>query len=72
MGTQTLTVLIAFAAVMLTLAGMTLATLRGMRSEMRAGLDAIDSRLASVEQGQAHLAGVREGIREALSIRGPA
>ena len=69
---QTLTIFIAFAAVMLTLAGMILATLRDMRSEMLARLDAIDSRLASVEHGQAHLAGVRQGIREALSIWGPA
>ena len=68
METQTLAILIAFAAVMLTLAGMILATLRGMRSEMRARLDVIDSRLAPVEHGQAH-PGV--SLTEAYDLGGP-
>ena len=60
----------------LALAGLILATTRGIRAEMRAQLDRMDKRLdelsvrvSRLEQSQAHTAGLIEGIRDSLFDR---
>ena len=64
MSIELITVLLTFATVTLTLAGMILAGLRGMRVEMRKRFDGMEARLAKVEQGQAKL----EGLLEVLAF----
>lgn len=66
MSIELITVLLTFAAVTLTLTGMILAGLRGMRAEMGKRFDGMEARLAKVEQGQAKLEGKLEGLLEAL------
>lgn len=68
MSIELITVLLTFAAVTLTLAGMILAGLRGMRVEMRKRFDGMEARLAKVEQGQAKLEGKLEGLLEVLAF----
>lgn len=64
MSVELVTVLPTFAAVTLTLAGMTLAGLRGMPAETRKHFDGMEARLAGVEQGQARPEGKPEGLLE--------
>lgn len=68
MSIELITVLLTFAAVTLTLTGMILAGLRGMRAEMRKRFDGMEARLAKVEQGQAKLEGKLEGLLEVLAF----
>ena len=68
MSIELITVLLTFAAVTLTLTGMILAGLRGMRAEMGKRFDGMEARLAKVEQGQAKLEGKLEGLLEVLAF----
>ena len=69
MDVQTITIILSIVALGLTMCGMIMTTQKNLRTEIRERFDAIDKRLAVLEQGQAHLAGVWEGIREAWDIR---
>ena len=82
MTTEIMAVLLSFATVALTLTGMILASLRGMRIEMRkrfdglevrmdrleGRMDKLESRLTGLEQGQAKLEGKLEGLLEAFAL----
>ena len=64
----TINILIALAAVTLTLGGMIYGAFNALRTEMRTELRAINLRLTSLEQSQARLFGYREGFAEAVGI----
>ena len=82
MNTEIMVVLLSFATAALTLTGMILASLRGMRIEMRkrfdglevrmdrleGRMDKLESRLAGLEQGQAKSEGKLEGLLEAFAL----
>ena len=75
MTTEIMAVLLSFATVALTLTGMILASLRGMRIEMRkrfdgleVRMDRLEGRLTGLEQGQAKLEGKLEGLLEAFAL----
>ena len=65
--------LIAILSVGVALAGFLAASLRNLRTDLRADLQqvradvrALETRVAAVEQGQARLEGLLEGLREAI------
>lgn len=64
MDTTTISILIALAAVAVTLAGLIIGSFASLRSELRA----INARLLALEQGQARLEGFREGFAEAVGL----
>ena len=64
MDTTTISILIALAAVAVTLAGLIIGSFASLRGELRA----INARLLALEQGQARLEGFREGFAEAVSL----
>ena len=79
MDTPTINILIALAAVTLTLGGMIYGAFTSLRNEMRSEIQAFRSevnaqfgevnvRLLALEQGQERLLGFREGFSEALSL----
>lgn len=68
MDTTTISILIALAAVALTLAGLIIGAFASLRSEFRTELRAINARLLALEQGQARLLGFREGFAEAVGL----
>ena len=70
MDTMTISILIALAAVAVTLAGLIIGSFAALRSEFRTELRAINARLLALEQGQARLEGFREGFAEAVSPGG--
>ena len=63
MDTTTISILVALAAVAVTLAGLIIGSFASLRGE----LQAINVRLLALEQGQARLLGFREGFAEAVS-----
>ena len=72
-------ILIAILAVGVTLAGLILASSRGLRqdmvrleSRMREDINQMSDRLARVEHSQAKLEGLLEGLREAITGRAAA
>ena len=83
MDIQTITIMLSIVALGLTMCGMIMTTQKNLRTEIRERFEAVDKRLDAIdkrldniekrlgvlEQGQAHLAGVWEGIREAWDIR---
>ena len=64
MDTTTINILIALAAVALTLAGLIIGSFASLCSELRS----INMRLLALEQGQARLEGFREGFAEAVGL----
>lgn len=79
MDTPTINILIALAAVTLTLGGMIYGAFTSLRNEMRSEIQAFRSevnaqfsevnvRLLALEQGQERLFGFREGFSEAASL----
>ena len=61
---------VGLAGLLITLTQQTRSELRGDLQQLRSEVRALETRVAAVEQGQARIEGLIDGLREAISGRG--
>ena len=69
MSVELISVLVAVAAVGATLGGLILTGNRGLRQDMRQDMARLESQIGELRERMAHLEGLLEGLREAITVR---
>ena len=72
MSVELISVLIAVLAIGATLAGVILTSVRGLRQDMQAQMGGLRGEIAQLRERMAHLEGLLEGLREAITGRAAA
>ena len=72
MSVELISVLIAVLAIGAALAGVILTSVRGLRQDMQAQMGGLRGEIAQLRERMAHLEGLLEGLREAITGRAAA
>ena len=72
MSVELISVLVAVAAVGATLGGLILTGNRGLRQDMRQDMARLEFQIGELRERMAHLEGLLEGLREAITVRSSA
>ena len=72
MSVELISVLIAVLAIGATLAGVILTSVRGLRQDMQTQMGGLRGEIAQLRERMAHLEGLLEGLREAITGRAAA